>query len=100
MVTARPHLFSILGIALLVATAGLHLPAMTGGSLPQSVLGNQIPGCATTTCPKKVEVFGLLVSPPHLDPAGRAWLPSPPSLSSIWILSIPHVGRAPPTGRV
>ena len=58
MVTARPHLFSILGIALLVATAGLHLPAMTGGSLPQPVLGNHLdsldppcrPGATNRTC--------------------------------------------------
>jgi len=93
-------MLSILVAVLLVATAGLHSQTMAAGSLQRQVLGNQQPGCGTTTCPKNVEVFGLIATSPKLDVCGRELLAPSPSPFSLWILPIPHVGRAPPSVRV
>jgi hypothetical protein len=40
--------------AAFVATAWVHPVAMDQGLSHQQVLANQQPGCATTTCPKKI----------------------------------------------
>lgn len=96
MIPIRPQLHSILVAAVLIATAWVHPVAVNPNPSHHPVLGNQTPGCGTTTCPKKVEVFGLLVPPPRLDLAGLAWFPPFLAFYSVWILPIPHVGRAPP----
>lgn len=100
MMRARSHLLALPLCAVLVSTAGLHPAAMARGTPQSQVLTNQHHGCATTTCPKNVEVFGLIVRGPSPDPCGEEWLPPAPVFSSGWILPIPHVGRAPPFARV
>ncbi len=99
MMRSLPHLLGILLAALLVTTAGLHPAAMVQGVSHGQVLSNQHHGCATTTCPKTADVFGLIVPVPSFDPQGSGWLPPSPSFSSSCILPVPHVGRAPPPGR-
>lgn len=99
MVRIRPRLLGILLLASLVATTGLHPAAMAKGETDSQVLTSEHHGCATTTCPKIGDVFGLVVQIPACDPEGSDWIsPSPPPFFS-WILPVPHVGRAPPSVR-
>jgi hypothetical protein len=98
MLALASHVLSLLLATNLAGMVWAHPVAMDRGVSQKHVLGSQWAGCVTKACSKSVEVFGLITSPPRPGPSQRAWLPPSAAFDSVLVVSIPSVGRSPPSG--